>query len=234
MSDHLSRKELKTDQAAVAVEHTVHYFAQHRQQVTRIAIGVVVVLLLIAGVTYFRNSQHAARELALGEALAVQSAQVGPSQPNGALAYPSEQAKTEAVNKAFNRVINDYSGSEEAYISEYYLAGLDVDAAKMDSAKKRYQDVADKAEKNYASLAKLALAQIYFAESKVADGEKIARDLVDHPTDLVSKEQATIALAKGIGPTRSAEARKLLEPIILKPEIGSVAMQAMNEIPAGK
>ena len=46
-----------------------------------------------------------------------------------------------------------------------------------------------------------------------AEAEKLLRSLIDDPTILVSKEQATIALAKVVAKKNPAEARKLLEPL---------------------
>lgn len=233
VSDHLSRKELKTDQTAIAVEQTVDYFAHHRQQTIRIALIVVAVVVLAAGIYYYRDSQHSARQLALGVALTAENAPVGAAQPNGGLSFPTDQAKQEAVGKAFGKVIADFSGSDEAYIAEYYLASLDMDNAKLDSAKKRYQDVSDHASKSYASLAKLALAQINIAENRLPDAEKLLRELIDSPTDLVSSDQATIVLAKAIGKTRPADAKKLLDPITLgKTESAKqLAVAALTELP---
>ena len=50
--------------------------------------------------------------------------------------------------------------------------------------------MADKADEKYASLAKLSLAQIYFADGRDDQGEAMLRDLMAHPTPFVSKEQA--------------------------------------------
>jgi len=40
------------------------------------------------------------------------------------------------------------------------------------------------------------------------------RGLIQNPTILVSKEQATLALARLLAASRPAEARKLLEPLV--------------------
>ena len=69
------------------------------------------------------------------------------------------------------------------------------------------------ADAKYAPLAKLSLAQIYFGDGSAADGEKTLRDLMANPSVFVSKEQATITLARFLAPTKPAEARKLLEPL---------------------
>ena len=62
-------------------------------------------------------------------------------------------------------------------------------------------------------MAKLSLAQIYAAQGKQAEGEKLIQSVIDHPTELVSKESATIALARLVAPTDLPRARKMLEPL---------------------
>jgi hypothetical protein len=55
---------------------------------------------------------------------------------------------------------------------------------------------------------------------------------MDHPTDLVSKDQATIAYAQAIGPTQPAEARKLLTPLTNPPtDISPIASAALSSLP---
>lgn len=70
-----------------------------------------------------------------------------------------------------------------------------------------------------------------FAEGRAADAEKILRDLMAHPTVFVSKDQAIVALARGIAPTRPDEARKLLEPLRTQNGVVSqVAITAVGEL----
>ncbi len=65
----------------------------------------------------------------------------------------------------------------------------------------------------YASLAKLALAQIYGGQGKVKEGADLIQSVIDHPTVLVSKEMATLALAELLKQTDLARAKKLVEPL---------------------
>ncbi len=61
------------------------------------------------------------------------------------------------------------------------------------------------------------------------------RSIIDDPTILVSKPQATITLAKIVAKKNPAEARKLLEP--LRAERGPVsraAITALGEMPAAR
>jgi len=102
----------------------------------------------------------------------------------------------------------------------------------MPEAEKRFKDVADSADSNLASLAKLALAQVYASEGKVAQGETIVRSVIDRPTALVSKEQATFALAHLLENTKPQEARKLLEPFrsSTRSPISRAAITALSNI----
>jgi predicted negative regulator of RcsB-dependent stress response len=112
------------------------------------------------------------------------------------------------------------------------LAATAADAGNLGEAEKQFRAVADSGNQNYASLAKLSLANIYQAQGKQSEGENLLRSLVDKPTAFVSKEQATIALARYLAGKNPAEARKILEP--LRTERGPVsrtALAALSEIP---
>ena len=96
----------------------------------------------------------------------------------------------------------------------------------------KYQDVIDHGNKNIASLAKFSLAQIAFQENKSPEAETLLHDLMDHPTDLVSAEQAAITLADGIKTKNPAEARKLLEPLAKENgELAGTASRILSELP---
>ena len=63
-----------------------------------------------------------------------------------------------------------------------------------------------------------SLAELYSAKGNTAEAEKLLKDLVDHPTTTVSKDQALISLAKLYSKTKPAEARKLVEPLLKAPD----------------
>jgi predicted negative regulator of RcsB-dependent stress response len=232
VASNLTRKELlKQDKFTVEAEHTVHYLSEHRQEAMRYGVIALVALVIVAGVYYYRTSQHSVREQVLGEAIALTSAPVGTAQPGGPN-FPTQTAKDDAVSKAFTKVAADYSGTEEGYVAEYYLGARALDAGKVDDARKRYQDVADHAEANYASLAKLALAQLDLAENRIPEAENLAKDLSAHPTDLVSKTQADFLRAKILALNKPEEARKIYLQIAgEKSDVSQIAITAMNELP---
>jgi predicted negative regulator of RcsB-dependent stress response len=229
----ITRKELKSDRFALEVEHTFDFVAEHQRQLILYGSIAVAVVLVAVSVFFFMRRQHTVREQALGSAIQVQEAPVGPPNPGAVVTFPTEEAKRAAATKAFDDVASKYPGSDEAAVAKYYLGASAADQGKMTDAEKLFQTAAAAGDKNYSSLARFSLAQVYFAEGRTADAEKILRDLMAHPTLFVSKEQATIALAKGIAPTKPAEARKMLEPLRTMPgAVSQVAINAVAELPA--
>ena len=229
----ITRKELKADKFALEVEHTVTFFEEHQKELIRYGLIAVGVIALIVGYTIYSRHEHGIREAALGQAIEVQEAPVGPPSPGQNMNFPTQDAKDQVATKAFTDLQAKYPGSEEGQIAEYYLGAIKADQGKLAEAEKSFKQVADKGDANYASLAKLSLAQIYFADGRAPMGENVLRDLMAHPTIYVSKEQATYTLAKFLAPTKPAEARKLLETLRAIPgAVGEKANQALGELPA--
>jgi len=230
----ITRKELKTDKFALEVEHTVDFFEEHRTEIVRYGAVAVVVAAVVVLIFVYRGHQHAVREEALARAIAVQEAPVSVTPPpNSPISFPTQAAKDAEAIKVFSELAAKDSGTDEGYIAEYYLGCIAADQGKLSDAEKRFSSVADSAGKKYSSLAKYSLGQIYFAEGKTDLGTKTLRYLMDNPTVFVSKDQATLTLAKLLEPTNPTEARKLLEPLRAKPgAVGQAAMQAYGDLPA--
>jgi predicted negative regulator of RcsB-dependent stress response len=228
----LTRKELlKEDKFKVEAANTFDYLSTHRKEAVRYGGIALAVIIVVAGFFYYRTSQHSVREQILGEDIALSNAPIGQPQPGGP-SFPTQAAKNDAVTKAFTKLVADYDGTQEAYVAEYFLGTLALDAGKVDEARKKYQDAADHADANYASVAKLALAQLDFAENRLPDAENLLKDLMDHPTDLVSKTQATYTYAKVIAASKPDEARKLLVQLASeKSDVAQIAAEAMNDLP---
>lgn len=228
----ITRKELKTDKFALEVGHTVDFFEEHRSEVIRYAAAAIAVAAVVVLILVYRNHQHAVRQEALAKAIAVQEAPVGQASPGAPISFPTQDAKDKAAVKAFSELAAKYGGTDEGYIAEYYLGCIAADQGKIGDADKRFSSVADNANAKYASLAKLSLGQLYFAEGKAAQGEQMLRGLMDKPTVFVSKDQAAIVLARLLAPTKPAEARKLLDPLRAKPgPVSQTAIQAYADLP---
>jgi predicted negative regulator of RcsB-dependent stress response len=228
----ITRKELKTDKFALEVEHGLTFFEEHQKDFVRFGGVALAVVAIVLGIRFYQGRQHGVREAALSRAIQVQETPVGPIAPGASPTFPTQQVKDEAAVKTFTDLKKNYPGSQQAEIAEYYLGAIRSDQGNLAEAEKSFQEVAQKGDAKYASLAKLSLAQVYFAEGKPDQAQKVLQDLTAHPTIFVSADQASIALARGLMPTKPAEARKILDGLRNRPgSVGQVALALYGEIP---
>jgi len=231
--DSVHRKELKHDKFVEQVGHSVEYAAEHREQMIKWGGAALAVLVVGAGIYWYISYQHSVRQEALHNAMNSYEAGVGTNGNEYLKSFPTQADKDKAVIKDLSEVASKYNGKEEGRIAQYFLGLYYADKGNMADAEKQLKPVAESGKDAYASQAKLSLAQVYESTGRLADAEKLLRSVLDDPTILVSKEQATIALAKVLSKKNPAEARKMLEP--LRAERGPVsraAITALGDIPA--
>jgi predicted negative regulator of RcsB-dependent stress response len=231
--DSVHRKELKHDKFVEQVGHSVEYAAEHREQMIKWGGAALAVLVVAAGIYWYISYQHSVRQEALHNAMNSYEAGVGTNGNEYLKSFPTQADKDKAVIKDLSEVASKYNGKEEGRIAQYFLGLYYADKGNMADAEKQLKPVAESGKDAYASQAKLSLAQVYESTGRLADAEKLLRSVLDDPTILVSKEQATIALAKVLSKKNPAEARKMLEP--LRAERGPVsraAITALGDIPA--
>lgn len=227
----ITRKELKTDKFALEVGHTVDFFEHHRQQIVRYGAIVVAGVLIVLAVFLWMRHQRTARQQELARAIQVQEAPVGANAQAAPLSFPTQEAKDKEAVRLFSELAARHSGKDEGLIAQYYLGAIAANQGNLSEAEKHFQQAAASGDEKYASLAKLSLGQIYFATDRPAEGEKMLRSLIDNPTIFVSKEQATIALARSLARTKPEEARRLLEPLRgSRTAISQLAIQLYGEL----
>ncbi len=230
--DRLTRKDLKTDKFAVEAGHAFEFLTEHPEQLKKYGSIAAAAVILIAGIFFYRSHQATARQEALANAMKIDDAIVSnnPVPPN--MTFKTAAEKDQARNKAFSDLATKYRGSREGAIGGIFVASTAADKGDLAGAEKQYKDVVDSAPSDFASLATISLAQVYHAEGKDADAEKLLNDLIKNPTTLVSKEQATIALADVKMKSNPAEARKLLEPLrIGRSAVSRAAVTMLGNLP---
>ena len=231
--DRITRQKLKTDNFALELGHTVTFFEEHRKEIARYGGIAAAVVVLIAGYSVYQRHQHDARQLDLARAIAVQEAPVAAASTNGSLTFPTQEAKDAAATKAFSDLQKQYPGTQEGEIAAYYSASIEADQGKMAAAETGFQQVAQKADAEYASLAKMSLVQLYFSDGRNSQAETLLRDLIKNPTVFVSKDQATLALTQYLIHKDPKEARKLLDPLRVSTvdAVRNVAISQFSQLP---
>ena len=233
--DRLTRKELKKDKFAQEVGQTVEFLGEHRQQLIRYGGAALAVIIVLAGLHYYNKRQHEARQRELYSASQLMNAPISVTPVPGFQTFVNEAEKNQAVTKAFASLASKYSGTDEGTIAQYYLGTFALEQGRVDDATKLLNQVASSGNKDYASVAKLALAEIYGTQGKTSEAEKLLRSLIASPTVLVSKEQATISLARLLASSNPSEARKLLEPFrTAQGGVGRAADAVLAELAVAK
>lgn len=211
--DKLTRKELKSDKFAQEVQHSVEYVSEHRKQLLRWGPPAVALVLIVAGVLWYRNYQSNTRQEALHNAMNVQNSTIGPPQNAYVVTFPTPQARQAAVLKTWTDLAAKYRGTQEGGIAEFFLGTNAADAGNLADAVKHFQAAIDASNAAYASEARIALAQIYGAQGNVKEGEKLIQSVIDHPTVMVSKDAAMLVMADLIKNTDPKRAHQLADPL---------------------
>ncbi len=233
--DRLTRKELKQDKFAREVGHTFEFLTEHKRQLIRYGVAALAVVLLAVGWWYYSASQRAARQAELRKVIDLMGASIGAQTSPGEVVFPNTSEKDKAIAKALTDLATKYAGTEEGAAGRYLLGTTAADQGKLDDAAKSLSEAAKSGNSEYASLAQFALAQVYFAQGKTAEAERLLRALIAKPTLMVSKSQATVALAQGLAASKPQEARKLLEPLRSQQGVvGSVAASALENLGPAK
>jgi predicted negative regulator of RcsB-dependent stress response len=231
--DKLTRKELKSDKFALEVQHGVEFVSGHRQQVIKWAGPAAAVVLIVIGVIWYRSYQHNAREEAMHSAMQVQNSIVGPSQNEYVVSFPTQDARQAAVVKSWGDLASKYPGTQEGDIGEFFLGTNAADKGMLPDAVKHFTAAIDSGNGPYASEAKLALAQVYAAQGKLNDGVKLIQSVIDHPTVMVSKDTAVLALADLIKNSDPKRAHQLTDPLRTSPRaaVSKAAISLESSIP---
>jgi predicted negative regulator of RcsB-dependent stress response len=233
---HKNVKEMvKHDAFRERTMETVEYVSGHRSQIIKYGAIAVVIVLLAGGFWLYREGQHDQRMNALNDAFKIYNSTVVPAgnpPPFANYWYRTEAEKSAAITKAFSGMADKYGNSDEAMVAHYYMGVVAGDAGNAAEAEKQFKIVVENASKDYASLAKLSLAELYKTDGKLDEGRKLIQSVIDNPTTFVSKEEATIQMARLLEQSKPEEAKKLLEPLrtSMRTGVSQAAIGALGEM----
>jgi predicted negative regulator of RcsB-dependent stress response len=228
-----TRKDLKTDKFAQELGQTVDFISHHRSESLRYGAIALALLVIVGGIYIYTRHQTTVRQEALAEAMKLNTAVVSPTPQPPNLIFATQAELDKAWTKAFTDLATNFHGSEEGSIAQIYLAAKQSDKGNLAEAEKMYKDVMDSGPKEYSAWARISLAQVYASENKMTDARALLDYLIAHPTDTISKEQATIELAEILAKSNPAEARKLIEPLRTFPRtaVSRAAIDVYGRLP---
>lgn len=210
----INRKDLKHDKFVEEVGRDIQYFSEHR---TTILVGLAVAVVAIVGGGWFYNhqkSQSLDSMAALQEAAVLFSRPVSVDPQPGMQTFVTTGERTREVGAALEKVKTGFAGTKAAVAADYYYALFDMEAEDYAAAKTKLQSAISGADSEYASLARLALADALVAEGDLAGARAEYEKLVSNPTTVVPASRAKLALARTIAKSDPAGARALLQELV--------------------
>ncbi len=228
---HELKDQLQHDHFTDAVSGAVSYASSHRQSLIRGAVAAIVALLIIGGTWWYTSSQAEQRRQELDSAMSILDAQVGPPSADSSVkTYPTDDAKKEALMKALTAYIAKYGGTSEGRIAQYYRGTERAQKNDISGAESDLKAVAD-SNSSVASLAKIALVNLYLGEKKNVEAQTLLQSLAKDPSALVSKAQAQILQAQlnqSSNPQAAKDVLKSIDPADQKRDAVKRASEALN------
>jgi predicted negative regulator of RcsB-dependent stress response len=216
VSQHITRKELKTDEIREGLQHGAEYALSHTRMLWMGGLAVLAVVVLVGGWKLYSERQAEKASVAFEDARKTFDARIrtagepeDPSEPS----YLEEKNKYLDAQKKFRDVAAKYSLTVQGQTARYYAAVCTARLGQTDDAVKELKSVEGGSNAELTSLARLEMAQIAAQTGKPDEAARLLKLLIDKPTDLVPKALAQMALAAQIRKTNPAEAAKLYQQV---------------------
>jgi len=197
--DQQTKAKLKQDHFVDTTKHGLEWASENRRSVivtTSLLLGVIIIVVAIGA---FANHRSNAAAAAFGAAMSTyQAPLVTPGQPNdpGVTTYNSPKERAQAANAQFLAVADKYGWTESGKNARYFAGLTYVDEGQNTSAEATLKQAAAGWDKQIASLAKEALADLYHQTGRDPQAIQLYTELTDHPTDSVPAGLAQIQLAE--------------------------------------
>jgi TolA-binding protein len=216
-----TRHQLKQDRFSKATleaaEKTVHWSQEHQSKIIVAVIAVVVIGAIAFGGWYYFNSQDEKASLDLTAAVRTLETPLRPAGTPAQPDLPSYESATEratAARKQFQAIADKYPRTHTGKMARYFVGVTSAQLGDNATAERSLQEAAGSSDAQLESLGKIALASVYRAENKDSQAVDLYKQLIDKPTELVSKVTVQLELASFYeSRQKTDEARKLYEQI---------------------
>jgi hypothetical protein len=235
--DTQTRHALKQDKFVQATTTGLSWIELHRGTVIRAGIALVVILAAaIGGAVYYQHRSNEAA-VALGAALEIYNSPLRqPGEPaDGTFTSSAERAKV--ANSQFVDVANRYGSLEPGKIARYFVGLSDIDLGKTADAESNLKQVSSSYHSDLASLAKVALANLYVQTGKTTDAIALYKELIAKPTNTVPASAAQLQLAEIYEKTDPQQAKQIYAVLKDKDKAtaaGQIAAQKLNPAAAAQ
>ncbi len=234
-----TRRQLKHDQFKDAAKETVHWAVEHRQKLVWGGAVAVVVAAAVVGTWFYMASRERQANEAFGQAMLTYSAPLKTENDSeqasaGQQIFATAEDRAKAAHAEFSQIASQYSSVHTGKLARYFSGVSAAELGDNKSAENDLQAVIGSADPDLASLAKLALANVYQKTNRQADAVKLYNELIQNPTRTVSKAAAQLELAELFAATQPDQARTLYQQIAQENPEGAAAQVAQSRLQALK
>ena len=231
--DTQTRHALKQDRLVETARSGVGWFQENRSRVIQASVALVVLIAIVVAALVVYSKRSAAADLAFGEAMDTYNAPLAqPGQPPtpGEKTFPSATARATQANQQFVQLANQYGFFEAGKTGRYFAGLTAIDLGQTGQAETNLKQVADGHDAPLASLAKLALANLYQQLNRSSEAVVLYNQLIAKPTSTVPADAAKLQLAAVYEKTNPAEANKIYAQLkSSKTAAGQIATQKLQQ-----
>jgi len=221
--DRYTRHQLKHDEFQDSVESLQIFVSEHLKAIILVGAAVIVIVLGALWLKSYYAQQEAAANNQLQTAIGTFNAYVGAPDPNNPMqpdqTFPTAQAKYQKALEEFGEIVTKYPRTKAAGYAEVHMGICQARMGNDAVAIKTLQGACEQSDKEIASLAQFALAGELLKTGKLDEAEKIYQELANHPTLMVPRSTALLAMASAYSSTEPGRAREIYTQI--RNEFGS-------------
>jgi tetratricopeptide (TPR) repeat protein len=241
----IERKRLKENELAERLAMATEFLERHKRTITGAAVGVVVLLLAVIGVSIVSQRGNAESQQLLGEALVALNAPVVPAGVEGAEGVPAaaqlgatgtfatEEAKLNAALPRLKVAAETHPDSPAGIQARYHLAGALAALGRNDEAIAMFDDVANRAGTGslYGQMSRLGKADAQARAGQLDAAIETwkgmaAENAAELPVDAILMELARAYVQQG----NTEEARRALTQVVDEHPNSPYSAEARSEL----
>ncbi len=217
MAQHISRKDLKTDEVRAGFVHGAEAVASHWKLVGWLATVALVVVAAILGWRFYSQSQSNKASAELAAAMKIFDARIRangePALTPEEISYVDDKNKYEDASKKLAAVADKYGRTRPGQQARYYEALCYERLGNLEKASQQLSSIANSSNADLAPLATFQLALVDLKMGKDNLAIQLYQQLMAKPTVLVPKPTVMLALADYYRLKNPPEAIKVLNQI---------------------
>jgi tetratricopeptide (TPR) repeat protein len=234
--DTQTRHALKQDKFVSATTSGLEWIGANRGNVVAWSVGIVLALaIVVTSIIVIEKREDAANQL-LGQAMDIyETPLTQPNQPvePGMKTYATSADRAKAAYPLFRQTADQYGWLTAGRMAQYFAGVTELDLGQQSGAQADLEKASHLANSNVASLAKIALANLYAQTGRSSQAVTLFQDVIAHPTTTVPKAAAQLQLAAMYESMQPQEARRLYAEIKdqnKETDAGQIAAQKLQQL----